>query len=378
MRNSESIEAPDAQPQTLAAVPLARDRDDRPVPVPEGAVAWQVRRHTGGRPRIYVDGSKRPMQLSLTYTLADLDEILPPGTYRLDLVNAEGKALGLTIKINVGEDHSVAAGGAQLGDDNDDNIEDDASVSLATRSDMRFILDANVRSMQLAFQHNERTLASGLRMADTLREGIQTLAEAQGEWIKSLVAARGFPRNGWQTPTPAPALVPPREDDRDEDVDDDDDTNANGNAGKYVEFGVGIMTLVNNLMAQFMPPKRPDVAAASGAESATSTANFDWRSLLDWRRAAKTKAVSDGGSALPPAETPSIQSVLASMPPSVLGKLMEVRSKLDPDEQARVMAIVAEIPTDELPAITASLEKMSTDEIVSLFRTQLAKQVGGQ
>ena len=158
------------------------------------------------------------MQLSLTYTLADLDEILPPGTYRLDLVNAEGKALGLTIKINVGEDHSVASGGAQLGDDDDDNNnEDNASVSLAARSDMRFILEANVRSMQLAFQHNERTLASGLRMADTLREGIQTLAEAQGEWIKSLVAARGFPRNGWQTPTPAHALVPARTDDRDED-----------------------------------------------------------------------------------------------------------------------------------------------------------------
>ena len=133
------------------------------------------------------------------------------------------------------------------------------------------------------------------------------------------------------------------------------------------------MTLVNNLMAQFMPPKRADKAGAAGPETATSTANFDWRSLLDWRRAAKPN-----GSALPPAETPSIQSVLASMPPALLGKFMEVRSKLDPDEQARVMAIVAEIPPDELPAITASLEKMSTDEIVSLFRTQLAKPAGGQ
>ncbi len=368
MRTSETTEAPDAQ-LTVTTVPLARDRDDRPVPLPEGAVAWQVRRHTGGRPRIYVDGSKRPMQLSLTYTLADLDEILPPGTYRLDLVNAEGKALGLTIKINVGEDHSVASGGAQLGEDDDDNNEDNAAVSLVARSDMRFILEANVRSMQLAFQHNERTLASGLRMADTLREGIQTLAEAQGEWIKSLVAARGFPRNGWQTPTPA-ALVPAHAD-RDE-HEEDDDSDVEGNAGKYVEFGVGIMTLVNNLMAQFMPPKRADKAAPS-PESATTTANFDWRSLLDWRRAAKTS-----GSALPPAETQSIQSVLASMPPALLGKLMAVRSKLDPDEQARVMAIVAEIPTEELPAIAASLEKMSTDEIVALFRTQLAKPAGGQ
>jgi len=98
------------------------------------------------------------MQLSLTYTLADLDEILPPGTYRRDLVNAEGKALDQDQRWR---DHSVASGGAQLGDDDDDNIEDAGSASMAARSDMRFIQEANVGSMQLAFQHNERTLASG-------------------------------------------------------------------------------------------------------------------------------------------------------------------------------------------------------------------------
>jgi hypothetical protein len=33
------------------AVPLARARDGSPLALPEGGVAWRVRRHTGGRPQ---------------------------------------------------------------------------------------------------------------------------------------------------------------------------------------------------------------------------------------------------------------------------------------------------------------------------------------
>jgi hypothetical protein len=59
-----------------------------------------------------------------------------------------------------------------------------------------------VRSTQLAFQHNERTLEMGLRMAETLRDGVQALASSQADWIKSLASARGFFRG-------SPGSLPP-------------------------------------------------------------------------------------------------------------------------------------------------------------------------
>lgn len=42
------------------------------------------------------------MQLSLSYTMADLDDILPPGSYELDLVDRAGTPLGLTVDVEIG------------------------------------------------------------------------------------------------------------------------------------------------------------------------------------------------------------------------------------------------------------------------------------
>src|SRR6476619_1490342 len=91
-----------AIPDSAPVVPLARARDGTPIPLPDGGSACRVRRHTGGRPRLHLNGSKQPMQLSLSYTMADLDDILPPGSYKVDLVDRSGMALGLTIDVEVG------------------------------------------------------------------------------------------------------------------------------------------------------------------------------------------------------------------------------------------------------------------------------------
>ncbi len=49
--------------------------------------------------------------------------------------------------------------------------------------------------MQLSFQHNQRTLELGLQMADTLRAGVQVLAETQADCMKALVGSRHWFRN---------------------------------------------------------------------------------------------------------------------------------------------------------------------------------------
>src|SRR6187455_778388 len=95
-----NLDAPIAS--SIPTVPLARSRDGSPLPLPEGAAGWRVRRHTGGRPRLHLDGDKQPMQLSLSYTMADLDDILPPGSYKLDLVDRAGTPLGLTVDVEIG------------------------------------------------------------------------------------------------------------------------------------------------------------------------------------------------------------------------------------------------------------------------------------
>src|SRR3954451_24170339 len=98
-----------AIPSSTAAVPLARARDGTLIPLPDGGFAWRVRRHTGGRPRLHLDGSKQPMQLSLSYTMADLDDILPPGSYKLDLVDRAGAPLGVTTDVEIGTPRNASA-----------------------------------------------------------------------------------------------------------------------------------------------------------------------------------------------------------------------------------------------------------------------------
>jgi hypothetical protein len=91
------------------------------------------------------------MQLSLSYTMADLDDILPPGSYKLDLVDRAGMPLGVTIDVEIGGLRNAAASESQ--------DLDDGPISLSSGAgDVRYVLEANVRSTQLAFQHNQRTL----------------------------------------------------------------------------------------------------------------------------------------------------------------------------------------------------------------------------
>jgi hypothetical protein len=85
------------------------------------------------------------MQLSLSYSMADLDDILPPGSYKLDLVDRAGMPLGVTIDVEIGGLRNAAA--------SESHDLDDGPISLSnSASDVRYVLEANVRSTQLAFQ----------------------------------------------------------------------------------------------------------------------------------------------------------------------------------------------------------------------------------
>jgi hypothetical protein len=352
--------------------PLANDDDGKSIRLPEDAAAWRVRRHTGGRPKHQLDGNKQPMRFPLSYTMNDIEDVLPPGAYRLDLVDGKDKYLELTIPIEVGELRN--AGGVDVVEREELEAEHVSLRLPVTSSDVRLVLEANVRSMQLAFQHNERTLATGMRMAETLRDGVQVLADAQADILKSVASSRGFLRNAQPAPL---ALPPPKPEDSDDDDDDEDDAEdeapADDKNEKLMAFGMAAMTLVNNLVETFRGGQRTTTGQPAPA---AKSSGFDFASLLDWRRAAPQAASASPNAVEPTASVPmspaDMLRFMNTLPPELREKLGAVRSQLTPDEQRRLFPLVMAIAPEDLPAIIAELTPKPVDELVAFFRAQLA------
>ena len=343
-------------PQPITA-PLARDSDGHPIPLPDGAAAWRIRRHTGGRPKLHLDANKQPMVFPLHYTLVDAEEILPPGTYRLDLTDSRGELLETTVAISIGSPRNASEGGR---DEDDEKHAETVSTKLpVTSSDVRLVLEANIKATQLAFQHNERTLATSLRMAETLRDGVHVLAESQADWIKSVASSRGFLRNA----APPQLVAPPVESHNATDDDDDDEP---AKDDRLIEFGMAAMTLVNNLIESFRGGSRTN---------GKQTGGLDLKALLDWRRAApQPDCAEPERTPLPTASSPAdMMKALAALPPDFMIKLRAVREQLSPDEETQLMPYVMAISPDDLPAVAAELMPKSVEEIATIFRAEIAK-----
>ena len=90
--------------------PLARDGQGNSISLPENAAAWRLRRHTGGRPRVVLGLDRQPLRLPLAATVADLDDMLGPGTYRLDAVDDRGNLLGITTAVPLCDNVSETPG----------------------------------------------------------------------------------------------------------------------------------------------------------------------------------------------------------------------------------------------------------------------------
>lgn len=308
------------------------------------------------------------MLFPLHYSIADAEEILTPGTYRLDLVDAKGELLDITVPITIGALRNSNENPRP--DPDDEHATEVVSTRLpASSSDVRLVLEANIRATQLAFQHNERTLTASLRMADTLREGVHVLAESQADWIKDVASSRGFLRNA----APPALLVPPAPIESHTDDEEDDDTSYEPpKEERLIEFGMAAMTLVNNLIETF----RGGSKTAGPTTAAKTSTGFDLRSLLDWRRAAPQtestqREINADAASTSPAD---LMRLVASLPPELVAKLQAVREHLTPGEQARLVPLLMAIGPDELPAVATELMPKSIDEIAAIFRAQLAKR----
>jgi hypothetical protein len=371
-------------------VPLARDPEGNIIELPGGAVGWRVRRQTGGRPRLHLDAKKQPMVLALEYTLADVEDILPPGGYLLDVVDKNGQPLDVTVAIAIGQLRNA------------ESVEPDEAMPPvavpttlpATTSDVRLVLEANVRATQMAFLHNQRTLELSLRMAETLRDGVQVLASSQADWIKSVAAARGFHRGGAQQ------LLPPvevkqltvnagSEETHDEEEDDVEDAGEAQPPSWLEQYG----PLLNQVAQQVLPAITAWLARqnhrADDSGTGDSGPKMELADLLNWGRmsrkvqahkakraeGAKKKTTTATPTSAPPARpggNGDLFTLLQSLPVDVRAKLMEVRSLLAPDEQAEALEILANFDGPTLGQLMEMFETESAELCAATMRNLIA------
>jgi hypothetical protein len=243
-----------------ASVPLARNSNG-PIDVPEEANHWRIRRHTGGRPRLVLGVDKQPLRLPLTMNEADLEDVLGPATYRLDLCDQAGNHLDVTVLITIGE--PAASDAPKEADDRDPYPVPSVAPLPSMGSELRLILEAHIRAMSASFQHNERTLTTALRATDSLREGVRVLADAQAEWIKSIAGAKGYLRNAAAAPAVLPSAPPnvqavsDEDDEGHEDEEDEDEPPFWGDS-----LAKTASEVVPPLVMYFMQKKSSDAAGA--------------------------------------------------------------------------------------------------------------------
>jgi hypothetical protein len=337
--------------------PLAVDPNGHPIELPENATAWRVRRKTGGRPRIVLGVDKQPVQLPLSYSLVDLEDILAPAEYLLDIVDGKGEAVGITIAVSLTslrnadgqpEDSSPASDGI-------------SSMLPSSASETRIVLEANVRATQMAFLHNQKTLEMGLRMAETLRDGVRVMAESQADWIKAMAGARGFFRNAAPPQLPPPP-APPANDDDEEDDDDDDEPAPPPTWVDQVAPMIG--PLVNSLVQSFM--NRPKDAPSGRAPKVKLEAAdvLDWRRIAAKQEEARAKEAEAAAAAEP--ELPPIDLAAAA-------HFVAIQQRLTEEEAAMARAVGANLSPAELRIWMHELQQLSVEDAVAKIRAFLNK-----
>ena len=328
-----------------SAVPLARDANGNVISLPDGAAAWAVRRHTGGRPRNVMGLDRRPLRLPLDATIDDVEAMLGPGTYRLDLVDDNGAPLGVTVPATIG-----------VPDDGDSarreppRVDEPAPplIQLPTSgTDLRLLLEANVRAMQLAFHHNERTLDTSLRVVDSLRDGVRVLADAQAQWIKSLATSQTI-RNGSYWPPPRA-----RNDEEQDDEDDEEEEDEEYEPTFWEKLGEGLM------------PYR-DVVIASVQGKIT-----DWVTGSKVRNGGEPTASAAAASAPPPAgETALSKAQIGAL---VAQKIGAAKKLLSEDEVTLLRHLLAKMPDAERDDWIAKLAPLTVEDAVVQIRIALSQ-----
>ncbi|MDQ3341488.1 MAG: hypothetical protein M4D80_40555 [Myxococcota bacterium] len=378
---------------------MAIDESGNPVVLPPEAAFWRVRRDTGGRPRIVNGPDFKPLTLPIDYPPEDLLNLVGRGSYRLDLCDETGQHLE-TVTLKLGPAEPELRNRAPA--DTDEPTFSTAMLP-ATGSDVRLVLEANVRATQLAFLHNERTLAASLRMAETLRDGVHVLAESQADWIKSLATSRGFFRNASPPSSPKREQVPGDErDDIDDDSEDAEDVEANESKNwvdlltpAVKQLAETASTLIIAKASQMglggAPPSLAQLSSDAGTSSAShdhdddlAARGFEARELMDMKYAARKGQAKRAARAAKEVRSDADRQVRSRAElqarimsdPVLLQHLMQINAKLLPEETAMIMELVTNSAVERQEEFLASVKRASIAEAVGGIRDLIAQAVG--
>jgi hypothetical protein len=389
------------QPQrSPSTVPLARDSDGNFIELPDGAVGWRIRRQTGGRPRLVLDSKKQPMQFPLDYTIADVEDVLSPGNYLLDAVDKNGEPLGVTIAVSIGMPRNAES----IEPDNDNVGSAPVVVPTAltnTTNEVRLVLEANVRATQMAFLHNQRTLETGLRMAETLRDSVQVLASSQADWIKSISSARGFFRNAGQPMPPVEVKQLTVTTGGNEGDDDDDDAfgsggdggdGGNGTPATKPHWSEQFMPIINQVVMQVLPAinawsakqmtdvrsRRAGAVTGSSADPGGTEAEVEEQQATQPEQEHAAKLAAAIAAASSPGPGIDVFKLLQLLPQRTAAKLMQIQAALSPDEQADAMQVLRGYSAAGIEDLLTVFAAASLDECKTFLRGLITEWRGMQ
>src|SRR4051812_49162721 len=271
-----------------------------------------------------------------------------------------------------------------------------------TTSDVRLVLEANVRATQMAFIHNQRTLEIGLRMAETLRDSVQVLATSQADWIKSISSARGFFRNAGQPLAPVEvkqltvttgsggdddenndSVTDDGHDDGGDGGEDDDSAGSGtGSPSKAQHWSEAWLPTINQVLMQVMPmvnvwaenqqaearARRAGATTKEVADVSGAHASVDEQAAAQAEHARAEKLAAAVAAASSPGRGVDVMKLLQLLPPETSAKLMKIQMALSPDEQGDAMKILKGFPVEELRDLLTTFDLASLDECTDFLR----------
>lgn len=303
--------------------PLAHDAQGNPIAMPDGAAAWMLKRQTNGRPKIVLGPDRRPVRLPLDTTDDEILDNYGPATYRLDAVDALGNLLDHVTTIVIGD-----------GDGSEDEGEQRTwPSSRSAASDLRFALETITQ------------------MARAQANALESVAEAQADWVKGLASARLLPRNAVYAPPVQAQLPAPVENDNQADEEDEYDDGADGSDGTTALASYAAIAQAAHGIVEKIP------AAVQHAASAIAAA----------RASMKTGALSDAADQSADPASPSAQPNTGEPNPMV--HLSEINARLSVAER-RVLREM--LRGDNVDVLTRELLSRSVVDAVAWFREGIA------
>lgn len=371
--------------------PLAHDARGIPIAIPDGTIAWGIKRQTTGRPKVVFGPDRKPLRLPLDTTESDVLDLCGAGTFRLDAIDETGQLIDFVTTVSIG----VECGGS------DTDAETLPAMTTGSRvtgggSELRFALEVTAH------------------MARAQSDALRSIANAQADWIKGLASAKAIPRNGF-FPAPPPPVVAnaDQDDDEDEDGGSDDADPSMTVLGHIASIAHDVSPVLQAMIptkgehrnaappptTTVTPPLpvEPDVAtptiriAAVLAELSPQARALACRVLA--RNDQRARDIASALQTLPIAEavaqleaavagkgdgarrTPREPSAASPVDPTA--HLAAVMSRLAPDEIARARALLGTLDPERFASLKAQLLTMSPDDAAAFVRQTLVQHEGG-